>query len=155
MAAVAFVAMQLFINVKRGLVVSPFYHYGMYSEVMRADTVYEVASIYVNGQPLRSDAFTAQQWDKIVLPVTLYKSQQDWNSYLYNQQIKRLLHIGDSTLYTNHFTKADFAIWYRHYLETFAVKEPVQQLKIDFTRYHFKKGQYPQPVDSTQTYLEE
>jgi hypothetical protein len=147
--------MQLFINVKRGLVVSPFYHYGMYSKPMAADTTYQVAEIYVNGRLLRSDAYTAQQWDKIIQPVVLYQNQQSWNSYLYNEQVARLLHIQDSLPYTNRLTKAGFAAWYRTYLESFAVQESVQHLKVTFSQYRFTIGQHPQLQDSTQLYFEE
>ena len=35
LAMLGFIAGQLFINYKHGVVCSPFYHYGMYSEVMK------------------------------------------------------------------------------------------------------------------------
>jgi len=115
---VMFIVSQLFINYKRGVVFSPFYHYGMYSSIMRPQPTYDVTEIEVNGKILQTKDFSPQQWDKIMLPVSMNDSQQRWNSSLYNTLIQRLAHAKDSSAYVNNYSAAQFQQWYSSYLET-------------------------------------
>jgi len=110
---VLFAAGQLFINYKHGLVFSPFYHYGMFSEVFLPKQQYEVTEIIVGGKLLQAKDFSPNEWDNLMLPVILYRRQQSWNSHLYNTEIKRLLHTKDSSLYINHLSQPEFDKWYR------------------------------------------
>jgi len=112
-----FIVLQLFINYKRGMVISPFYHYGMYSEVIPVQSTYKVPEVTVNGQLLRTEDFNAVQWDKIIQPVLLYNKQGYWNSYLFNDQVKRFTKATDSTVYTNNITPAQFSNWYKQRLQ--------------------------------------
>jgi hypothetical protein len=113
---VLFIIGQLFINYKHGIVFSPFYHYGMYSAVMMPSEKYEVTEIDVNGKPLQTKDFTPQAWDKIMLPLSMNNTQQQWNSSLYNELVKSFLHTKDSSAYVNSYTSAEFKDWYETYL---------------------------------------
>src|SRR4051812_31223866 len=89
-AMVFFIAMQLFINYKHGVVLSPFYHYGMYSGVMNTNDSYTIFAVGLNGKQLRGQDFSSQQWDQIMLPLQYYSAINKSNE-LYEADIKRLL----------------------------------------------------------------
>jgi hypothetical protein len=112
---VIFIICQLFINFKHGMVFSPFYHYGMYSEVMKPQQQYHVFGVIVDGEELKAKDFTPQQWDKIIQPVVYYSRHQQWNRDMF-AQVHRLVGINDSAKYFNRLTKNDFNFWYRQYL---------------------------------------
>ena len=89
-AIILFVAMQLLIGYKHGMVVSPFYNYGMYSHAIKIEKFYNIFEVTVNGKLLRGQDFTPQQWDKIMLPLQYYSNISQSN-HLYNFEVKRLL----------------------------------------------------------------
>ncbi len=62
---VLFAVCQITINLKRGMVFSPFYHYGMYSGVFHPRKEYFVNIITVKGDTLRGKDFSPAAWDKI------------------------------------------------------------------------------------------
>ena len=66
---IIFIAGQLFINYKRGLVFSPFYHYGMYSSIIKPATQYNIPEVFVDGERLAAKDFSPQEWDNIMQPV--------------------------------------------------------------------------------------
>ncbi len=116
---IVFAAGQLFINAKRGMVLSPFYHYGMYSEVIRVKPKYQVFEVVVNGIPLQGSHFTPWQWDRILWPVEYY-SQVNQSNALYTTNVKRLLQSIHLQPDFKHFLTAcnytQFEGWYKNYL---------------------------------------
>lgn len=88
---VLFIAGQLFINFKRGVVFSPFYHYGMYSEKVNLTDSIAIAEIIINNKPLKPFDFSAQEWDKLVLPIYFNSTVATHNNDLYRMDIERLL----------------------------------------------------------------
>ena len=104
---------QLFINYKDGVECSPFFHYGMFSMPFRFQPSYQTTEVTINGKRLQSKDFSPNGWDNIVIPITQWQAQQPWNSGMYNATIKRLLHVNDSSLYTNQLSQADFDNWYK------------------------------------------
>jgi hypothetical protein len=135
-AIVLFIAMQLFLNAKQGVVFSPVYHYGMYSGVIKPQSSYAVTEITVNGKKLRTQDFTPAIWDKISYTVELFKASRAWNSQLWNNDIKRLLPIKDSSKYINNVTGAAFNTWYKSYLQSILV-DKIDSVAIAFTEYSF------------------
>lgn len=133
---VLFIAGQLFINYKHGVVFSPFYHYGMYSEVIKPATEYNVLKVYINEELLVAKNFSPQQWDKIILPVDRFYNQQKWNSTLFKEDINRMLPFANSVYFTNTITEENFNNWYRQQLENITGKK-VNTFKIVFTDYTF------------------
>ena len=131
-----FIAGQLLINYKRGAVFTPLFHYGMYSAVINPDKHYTITEIYVNGKRLTTKDFTPQQWDNIIQPAEKYYSQQQWNSFNWNNDIKRLLHVQDSSLYTNTLTENSFRKWYASRL-AHITGEKIDSFRIAFTPYTF------------------
>lgn len=111
-----FAAGQLFINYKRGVEFSPFYHYGMFSLPFQIKNVYEVTEVSVNGKQLQTKNYSPNDWDNIVMPVTQYQQQKSWNSLIYNTTIRRLLPVQDSALYINQVTTNNFNRWYQKHI---------------------------------------
>lgn len=84
-----FIIMQLFVFYKHGMVFSPWYNYGMYSEVIKPQKEYAVYKVYADGKLLKGKDFSPQQWDDIHFAL----SQADaaaCNEHFYESQIKRL-----------------------------------------------------------------
>lgn len=128
---VLFAVIQLALNIRRDASISPFFHYGMYSEVIQPKHIYVVPEVIVNGKPLQTRNFSPQEWDKIIQPVVLYDAQKSWNSKIYNEHIKPLLHFEDSTKYLNNISDIGFYRWYKSYLQN-TIHKPVDSLKISF-----------------------
>ncbi len=80
---------QLLVNYKRGMVFSPFFHYGMYSAKVEPRHSYLVNIVTVDGDTLSGADYTPPQWDKIQ-----YTLQQvvasSCDSLFYQNQILRL-----------------------------------------------------------------
>ena len=131
-----FIIIQLAMDIRQDIDISPVYHYGMYSEVMLPQKQYSVTQIAVNGTELQTKDFSPYEWDKIKLPVELFSKQQDWNTYVYNNEVKRLLHINDSTKYVNNISQQQFIAWYKTYLQNM-LREKVDSVKIDHVVYEF------------------
>ncbi len=80
-----FVTVQLFCFYKGGMVFSPWYNYGMYSERINVKLSYEALKL----DGISGNNYSPQAWDKIH-----YTAQQFWqikkNDTLYETEIKRL-----------------------------------------------------------------
>jgi len=111
-----FIIIQVAMDVRQDIAASPVYHYGMYSNKISPQKEYSVIEIYVNGMQLQAKDYSPYIWDKINQPAELFKTQQAWNTDLWNTDIKRLLHIRDSTRYVNHITAQQFNSWYKNYV---------------------------------------
>ncbi len=152
LAMIIFIAGQLFVNYKHGMVVSPFFHYGMYSHGINVEKSYPVIEVSVNDKRLRGQDFTAQQWDKIMLPIQ-YHSNIGRSNELYEREIKRLLsklHISSNENYFfQQCNEEAFEKWYKVYLASI-VGQPVLQLQINQRIYAFS-GQALTPTDSTKS----
>lgn len=146
---VVFVAGQLFISYKHGMIVSPFYNYGMYSEAFKVNDSYQTYELIQNGQMLRGQDFSPQQWDKIFLPVQYY-ANINRNNDLYEQEVKRLMNkVGIVTSHREFIQQcnyAQFTSWYRSYLTDVTNHETVD-LTINFRKYNFTSGRLV-PTDS-------
>jgi hypothetical protein len=130
---IAFIACQLFINFRHGMVFSPFYHYGMYSDVMKPQQGYPVFGLVVDGEELKAKDFSPQRWDKIVQPLVYYTKHQQWNAGIFSE-VHRLTRISDTAKYFNKLTKNDFTFWYKQYLSAMLGKE-VMNVVIDSKIY--------------------
>lgn len=132
-----FAAGQLFINFKQGLVVTPFYNYGMYSEVLKPDSSYQVFKVEQNGRLLRGQDFSTQEWDKILLPLSFYANKSR-NNNLFETDIKRILSKGNIKATPGNFLIecdcTSFVDWYAGYLSRIT-KEPTKSLKIYYQTY--------------------
>jgi hypothetical protein len=138
---VFFIIGQSLVAFKRGILITPFLNYGMYSEVFRVDTLYPVFKIEQNGKLLRGQDFSPQQWDKILLPLSYY-ANKDRNNSLYDTEIKRILAKARIETTANNFligcNYAAFENWYSKYLTTITGKQ-TQSLKIYYQAYRYHK----------------
>ncbi len=128
-----FIVAQLLINFKRGIVFSPFFHYGMYSEVMKPKESYPVFEVIVNEEALQAKDFSPQQWDKIQQPLIYFNKHKQWNEQML-AEANRLFHISDSSKFTNTLPKRSFYTWYQNYL-SLVLKKPVTTLLIKQNNY--------------------
>jgi hypothetical protein len=128
-----FILCQLFINFKRGMVVSPFYHYGMYSEVMKPKENYPVFEITADGELLKTQDFSVQQWDKIMQPVIYYSRHKEWNADMFSE-VRRITGLNDTAKYVSNVQKKDFFDWYTRYLSHILGKE-VRSLTVQQKNY--------------------
>ena len=143
---ISFVMVQLFINFKRGMVVSPFYHYGMYSEVMPVKPTYQVFEIVVNGKVLQGQRYSQQRWDKIIMPVQYFASLQAKSNRLYSDEIKRLMgRIGlntDEGNFVSICNYTQFNAWYKQYLQSI-VNTQVNDVQVHLRDYSFHQRLQP------------
>jgi hypothetical protein len=109
----AVIAIQLFINVKRGIVVTPFYHYGMYATKMELTDTVIAFELKNNGKVLSPFQFSAQQWDALMLPLFFYKQADNTNRLQWQQNIQRILQkvsiYPNSALYTGKPSAQEFS----------------------------------------------
>ena len=139
---VLFAAFQILNNIRQDVAFSPTYTYGMYSQVIHPQKKYIVPEINVNGRVLQTKNFTPQQWDKIIQPIVLFQKQEDWNRAEFNIYIRRLLHIEDSSHYTNELSEAEFNQWYKQYLSAI-IHSNILSLSFQFQEYDLSG---PKPV---------
>lgn len=84
-----FAIAQLTINYKRGMVFSPFFHYGMYSAKVEPQHDYLVNVVKLDGDTLRGEDFTPAEWDKV--QYTLHQAiSSRCDSLFYKNQVTRL-----------------------------------------------------------------
>ena len=149
---IVFICGQLFINVKRGLVFSPFYHYGMYSEIMKPGTEYVVPEIVVDGTLLKGRDFTPWAWDKILQPLNYFTAIPLSNTR-FNNEVKRVMPSFLSTQKTNNFLQAcDYPVfmeWYKNYLSDI-INKPVRTVDVTYRNFRFSNGKL-EPTSTTFT----
>jgi hypothetical protein len=88
-AMLLFIAGQLFVFYRAGMVFSPWYNYGMYSDVIKPQKEYAIYKIYADGKLMAGNEYTPQQWDKIHFTL-LQTDAATCNSMFYQNQISRL-----------------------------------------------------------------
>jgi hypothetical protein len=133
-----FITGQVFINYKRGVVFSPFFHYGMYSDLIQPANEYKVIEVLVNEKQLSTSNFSPQEWDRITVPAERFYSQEKWNGKLFKQDIHRMLPFTDSLRFTNTITEEQFSNWYQQQLEDITGQK-INTYKIIFTDYTFSE----------------
>lgn len=107
---------QIAINSKRGMVFSPWYHYGMFSATIAVQDTYHVQLI--GGADKLP--WAPQAWDKVYVTLARYQSL-DTNQNLYHNEISRLLPKAGLKVpaiehYTSSVSESEFLIWYHQYL---------------------------------------
>jgi|GEM_PF-1508945 len=139
---VLFVLVQIFINLKRGMVLTPFFHYGMYSQQMPPQKSYEVLEVWVDRKKLRGQDFLPWQWDKIMQPLVYFKNISA-NNLLYYSNVKRISAAvflpADSTDFIINCQYPLFEQWYSRYLSTI-LKRPVTKLDLVVRHYNLQQG---------------
>jgi hypothetical protein len=104
------------------MVFSPFYHYGMYSEIMKPKPSYTAYQVYIDGEILQTKNYAPQKWDKIVQPIVYFSKHSNWNAQMF-AEVNRLTGINDQKKYLDQITKQEFYAWYKHYLTSVLGKE--------------------------------
>ena len=71
------------------MVFSPWYNYGMYSEVIKPQNQYTITKVYADDKLLTGNQFTPQQWDRIHFNLQLAAAAK-CNAHFYSTQVKRI-----------------------------------------------------------------
>jgi hypothetical protein len=133
---ILFAVAQIVDNMKRGIAVSPFFSYGMYSAKIDPVKYYTVPEIFVNGKQLQAKDFSSSRWDNITYPVTVFYKLDSLNLYQWRTDIYRLLPFTDSSKFVNHLSEAAFKEWYNRRLQSL-LNEQIDSINIVFTNYYF------------------
>ncbi|MBC7652346.1 MAG: hypothetical protein H7101_11415 [Deinococcales bacterium] len=116
---VFFIVAQLVINYKKSFVVTPLYHYGMFSSsVLQPDSL-QIFEVEINGKLLQPLDFTPQQWDKIILPLNyFYNTKSDT---LWRKVCRSVFKITNTTSlaanYSIQLNINNFYTWYQTQLQ--------------------------------------
>ncbi|CAN5432207.1 hypothetical protein BH10BAC3_BH10BAC3_40310 [soil metagenome] len=86
-----FIAGQLFVFYRSGMVFSPWYNYGMYSEVIKPQKEYALYNVYDDGKIMAGNDYSPQQWDQIHFNL-VQADAAACNSNFYEKEISRLFH---------------------------------------------------------------
>ena len=145
-----FALCQIFINYKQGIVITPLYHYGMYSKKVESIDSIELYAVKINGKVLQPFQFSAQEWDKLMVPVHQYCKIEKHNNDLFSKDIKRILNRLYLTADTSNFIvqkqPETFLNWYKNLLVSdenssktadtitaiCAIKDPLTSNKLKF-----------------------
>jgi hypothetical protein len=84
-----FATIQLAVNYKKGMVFTPFFHYGMYSAPAEIKKEYTINIVTIGGDTLRGKDFTPPQWDKIQYTLNQIIAS-NCDSDFYTHQVSRL-----------------------------------------------------------------
>jgi hypothetical protein len=133
---VSFALAQLINNTRQDIAISPIYAYGMYSEKIAPLPTYHVPEIFINSRQLQTKDFSPQQWDNIMLPVSLFYKQKEWNLAMWQTDIHRLIPFADSSKFTNNISEPEFKKWYKNHLE-YLLNKKIDTLEIAFRHYFF------------------
>lgn len=137
---ILFICGQLFVILIWGIVVTPFYNYGMFSEVIDVKKDYQVFEVNANGKMLRGEDYSPQEWDKIMLPLQFYAGIKQSNK-LYITDVKRLLnkfHLSsndaDFLISCNYL---EFEKWYKNYLEN-VIHKKIDSVAVNYRSYKYQ-----------------
>jgi hypothetical protein len=116
-AIIFFAVMQLFVTYKRGMLISPWYNYGMYSEKMHPKKGYEVNKAL--GGPAWLYVISPQYDDKINVTIDNHKNLAQ-NDSLYKKEIARLfakfhLPVPNPKFYKSSFSQQQFTKWFNEF----------------------------------------
>ena len=146
---IVFICGQLFVILIWGIVVTPFYNYGMFSEVIDVKNSYQIFEVEVNGKRLRGQDFSPQEWDKIMLPLQFYSGIKQSNE-LYKTDIKRLLdkmHLSASDAnFLLSCNYQQFENWYRNYLQD-VTNQKTESFTVNYRSYEYRLNKL-QPTSS-------
>jgi hypothetical protein len=137
---VLFAISQLFINFKRGVVFTPFFHYGMYAAPMHTNSKVSIIDLKVNNKLVEPFDYAAQQWDKLLVPLYLFTNEKAHNQYLFDNDIERLQKkVGinsNSRNYSNNASvnKLGFENWYSSYVSA-VIHQPIQSISFKQQTY--------------------
>jgi len=125
-ACIGFMALQMLVFSRSGMVFTPFYNYGMYSEVMHPKPQYVVT----NFPAVKAHHYTPQQWDKIFVTLQRYQDLP-LNDSLYQNHIVRLyqklgLPAPARSNFTIHLHDTTFNAWYPGHLKKTISRTPVK-----------------------------
>ena len=139
---IAFIVLQIGLDLAHSVAFFPFMHYGMYSQVLpRTDTI-EVFEINVDGRRLQPEDLRIFQWDMVTTPLTAFEERIRTHDYAFDKEKLKegMRFAGLSRLYTslspNLDNSGNFSAWYAAYLSRL-LGHPIGRLTIERARYRW------------------
>lgn len=87
---ILFICAQLFIALKRGMEVAPFFNYGMFSEKVKPRATYPVLEIYSGGERINAAGYSLHTWDRLIGAAD-FITDSGYNAQLYENEVKRIM----------------------------------------------------------------
>jgi len=137
-----FVLLFVFLNLKKGLIATPIYQFGMYRGIMhKTDTLY-VLHIYLNNKKLDVSKYDFPIRDILVCSVLNYQKSSHINVEIYQTFESIFNRIGYSNIsnesfFTNNINDTQFLKWYKTYLEKIVIY-PISKIEIFSQKYVWK-----------------
>ncbi len=142
---ILFISGQLLVNFKRGAVFSPFFHFGMYSQVMDPQNQYTVFEVVVDGKMLQGKDFNPWEWDKLFQPLVYFVSIPNSNS-LYKNEVQRVFSKFSIRANEKRFVQQcnydQFMAWYKSYLSGI-LPEPASTVQVNMRTYQYSHQLMP------------
>ncbi|HVG16260.1 MAG TPA: hypothetical protein VM935_14915 [Chitinophagaceae bacterium] len=136
-----FAALQLFINIKRGITATPFLHYGMYSGFVPRPSKLTIWEVDADRQRIDLLKLPPKVADCIIEPLRLHDQLGETNN-LYYTHIQRFLAPLprlDSSHFISRLTKADFDQWYKNNLSKIIGRD-IKELIVSRCEYEVKNS---------------
>lgn len=135
----SFTLLQLALTVKKGVLFSPWFKFGMYSDVFKIKNTYRINKV----DNLKGSNFTAQEWDKIHWTLAQYQLHEKSDS-VYENGVKPLfkgiyLPNTQKNIYFFPVDSIDFSKWYNAYLSNM-LGESTRDFQIQTNTYNWDDG---------------
>ncbi len=134
-----FLTAMLFINYKRGLVITPMLQYGMFSEKFQLEDTITTYQIIVDNKQIDLSNYSFTERDLIITPIEDYQKQKKTNPAIYTTMKPFFNKVGlgnfmEEVKYSNQITEIDFNNWYKNKLQML-ILTPINNLEIQTCRY--------------------
>ena len=139
---IAFIVLQIGLDLAHSIAFFPFMHYGMYSQVLPRQDSIEVFEIDVDGKRLRPEDFRIYQWDMVTVPLSGFEERLRTGDYAFDkakfQQGLQWAGLGRlyAALKPNLDNSGNFPVWYKSYLSRL-LGRPIGRLTVDKAWYRW------------------
>jgi hypothetical protein len=142
---IAFIVLQIGIDLSHSVTFFPFVHYGMFSQILpRSDSI-EIYRVTVDGRRLEPADLPIYRWDMVQTPLEAYDLQTATHDYVFDKEElqKGMQWAGAGPLYrtlkTNLDNTGDFPSWFKSYLGGL-LGHPIGRLSVEKTWYRYSDG---------------
>jgi hypothetical protein len=142
---IAFIVLQIGLDLAHSVAFFPFMHYGMYSQVLPRQDSIEVFEVNVDGKRLRPEEFRIYQWDMVTVPLAAFEEQMRTHDYAFDkaklQQGMKWAGLGKlyTALKPNLDNSGNFPVWYKSYLGRI-LGHNIDRLAVDKAWYRWSGG---------------
>jgi hypothetical protein len=146
---IAFIVVQIGLDLAHSVTAFPFVHYGMFSEPVPGPDSLAMFQVTVNGKPLIQSDYRIYRWDMIMTPLNGLDRLKRTGDFAFDREkLKEYLQrFGGGALYRSMEPNLEnapdvaqrFPGWYQLYLSRLLAR-PVNSLKVDRCWYLYRGG---------------